>query len=201
MLTQSEHIKTKKAIADMFGTDDLLKLPERVMEVVCGDRRERNRIYLALIDMHRGDLSRDWFQGMFEEEFSNRKELKQDFTPPELCGLVAKIAGNGGSVHEPTSGTGGLMVAKWWNDVKDGFPWGHRPSLHMVDCWELSDRSLPFLLLNLSIRGMMGYVTHGDVLTLKVKHRYAILNRNDDPLAFSEVIEIGPNDRIERRPA
>lgn len=187
-----------RGILDIFGVDDILKLPDRVMTVVCGDLHERNIVYCALIDMYHGDMSFDWFQGLYEEEFAQRKELKQDFTPPQVCNLLAKIAGNG-NTHEPTAGSGGLIVAKWWNDVKDGFPWGHRPSLHMVDCWELSDRSIPFLLLNLSIRGMMGYVTHGDVLTLKTKHRYAILNRNDDPLAFSEIIEIGPNDRIRRK--
>ncbi len=188
-----------RGILDIFGVDDFLKLPDKVMSVVRGDLQERNRVYTALIEMHKGDMSRDWFQKLFEEEFANRKELKQDFTPPQVCSLVAKIVGNGASTHEPTAGSGGLLVSKWWNEMQCVLPWDYKPSLHMVNCWELSDRSLPFLLLNLSIRGMMGYVTHGDVLTLNIKHRYAILNRKDDPMAFSEVIEIGPKDSIERK--
>lgn len=66
----------------------------------------------------------------------------------------------------------------------------------MVDCWELSDRSIPILLLNLSIRGIMGYVNHGDVLTGEIKQRYILLNPTDDTLAFSEIHKVGNNDKI-----
>lgn len=66
----------------------------------------------------------------------------------------------------------------------------------MVTCWELSARSIPILLLNLSIRGMMGYVYHGDVLTKEVKQKYILLNRQDDTLAFSEIIKANANDEI-----
>ena len=59
----------------------------------------------------------------------------------------------------------------------------------MVTCWELSVRSIPILLLNLSIRGMMGYVYHGDILTKEIKQKYILLNRKDDALAFSEIIK------------
>lgn len=187
-----------KGILEAFQTDDFRLLPEKVMTVILGGVEERNRIYMNLIEMNHGDLSFDWFQRLHEEEYSQRKELKQDFTPPQVCALVAKIAGCG-TTHEPTAGSCGLLIAKWWNEMQRILPWDYKPSLHMVDCWELSDRSIPFLLLNLSIRGMMGYVTHGDVLTQQVKHRYALLNRKDDPMAFSEIIEIGPNDTIGRR--
>ena len=66
----------------------------------------------------------------------------------------------------------------------------------MVTCWELSDRAIPLLLLNLSIRGIMGYVYHGDVLENTVKQKYILLNRTDDTLAFSDVVRAGINDRI-----
>jgi len=66
----------------------------------------------------------------------------------------------------------------------------------MVTCWELSARSIPILLLNLSIRGIMGYVYHGDVLENEVKQKYILLNRKDDTLAFSEIIKANINDEI-----
>ena len=66
----------------------------------------------------------------------------------------------------------------------------------MVTCWELSDRSLPILLLNLSIRGIMGYVYHGDVLEGTVKQKYILLNRTDDTMDFSEIVKAGINDKI-----
>ena len=66
----------------------------------------------------------------------------------------------------------------------------------MVTCWELSARSIPILLLNLSIRGIMGYVYHGDVLEGTVKQKYILLNRHDDTLAFSEIVKANMNDHI-----
>lgn len=61
---------------------------------------------------------------------------------------------------------------------------------------EVSDRAIPLLLLNLSIRGIMGYVYHGDVLERTVKARYILLNQKDDALGFSDVVKAEPGDRI-----
>ena len=66
----------------------------------------------------------------------------------------------------------------------------------MITCWELSDRSIPLLLLNLSIRGIMGYVYHGDILEQTVKAKYIVLNMTDDALGFSDVIRANANDSI-----
>ena len=68
-------------------------------------------------------------------------------------------------------------------------PWEHFPSQNIVTCWELSARSIPILLLNLSIRGIMGYVYHGDVLEKSVNMKYILLNRKDDTLGFSDIIK------------
>ena len=70
------------------------------------------------------------------------------------------------------------------------------PSKNIFECWELSDRSIPILLFNLSIRGMMGIVYHGDVLEKKIKQKYILLNRKDDALAFSEIHKVNDNDII-----
>lgn len=182
-------------VLNLFGVTDIRLLPERVMDMLFGPQRERERVYQGLIEAHGGDMSYDWFQTLYEQEFAQRKEKKQDFTPTGLCSLLSKIVGDG-SLHEPTAGTGGLVISHWVENCMKQLPWEYRPSLHIVDCWEISDRAVPLLLLNLSIRGIMGYVTHGDVLTYEVKQRYALLNRRDDPLAFSEVIRLQPGDCI-----
>ena len=70
------------------------------------------------------------------------------------------------------------------------------PSQHMVTCWELSPRAVPLLLLNLSIRGIMGYVYHGDVLEQRVMQKYILLNRTDDALAFSDVVKAAAGEII-----
>ena len=53
-----------------------------------------------------------------------------------------------------------------------------------------------FVLLH---RGIMGYVYHGDALTMEVKQKYILLNRKDDPLAFSEIIKANINDVIKQK--
>ena len=62
----------------------------------------------------------------------------------------------------------------------------------------MSDRSIPLLLLNLSIRGIMGYVYHGDVLDGNVKQKYILLNPTDDALAFSDIVKASEGDKIVR---
>ena len=183
-------------ILTLFRISDLMDLPVAVMKVLEGGIAHRNAIYQALIDMNGRDMERDWFQGLYEEELSQRKKNKQDFTPPEVCLIVSRLSGQRGTLHEPTAGTGGLIIADWWERCRKHLPWEHRPSEHMVTCWELSDRAIPLLLLNLSIRGIMGYVYHGDVLEKTVKQKYILLNRTDDTLAFSDVVRVGTNGRI-----
>ena len=89
-----------------------------------------------------------------------------------------------------------MIIADWWQRCMKLLPWEHFPSQNIVSCWELSDRSIPILLLNLSIRGIMGYVYHGDVLTKEVKQKYILLNRKDDTLSFSEIIKADTNAKI-----
>ena len=91
-------------------------------------------------------------------------------------------------VHEPTAGTGGLLIQYWWNKARAKLPWKFKPSTCIMSCWELSNRSMPLLLFNLSIRGIMGEVFHGDVLENSAKARYVLLNERDDALAFSDIV-------------
>ena len=91
-----------------------------------------------------------------------------------------------------------MLIADWDTKRRKAFPWKFFPSENQFECWELSDRSIPILLLNLSIRGMMGIVYHGDVLEKTVKQKYILLNRNDDALAFSEIHKVNNNATIVR---
>lgn len=176
--------------------EDLKDLPIAVMTLIEGDRDKRDKVYKKLISLNDYDLSHDWFQPLYESELSERKQKKQDFTPYELGVLCSSLTNQEGTLHEPTAGNGGMIIADWWQRCRKFLPWEHFPSEHMVTCWELSSRSIPILLLNLSIRGIMGYVYHGDVLEGTVKQKYILLNRQDDTLAFSDVIKAKLNDKI-----
>lgn len=186
----------KEELFNLFGIEDLKDLPSAVMNLLDGDIDARNEVYKELIRKNNGDMSYDWFQEIYETELSERKQKKQDFTPNILGVLCSNITSQSGSIHEPTAGNGSMIIADWWERCRKKIPWEHFPSQNMITCWELSARSIPILLLNLSIRGMMGYVYHGDVLTKEVKQKYILLNRKDDTLSFSEIIKANANDKI-----
>lgn len=181
----------------IFNVEDIINLPQAAMDIVMGDRERRDAVYRELLSVNRYDMSFDWFRQLYEEEFAQRKKQKQDFTPVEVSEIVAKIAlPTVGTIHEPTAGTGGLIISAWWEQCRRAIPWDYYPSQHMISVWELSGRAIPLLLLNLSIRGIMGYVYHGDVLEGTVKARYILLNRSDDALGFSDVVKAEAGDII-----
>lgn len=186
----------KEELLELFNIDDITKLPDSIMKVLMGKKEQRDIIYRRLIEINGYDMSKDWFQDLYEAEFAERKQKKQDFTPQELSALCARIVGQEGTVHEPTAGNGSMIIAHWWESCCKCIPWDYYPSQHMVTAWELSSRSLPLLLLNLSIRGMMGYVYHGDVLEQKVIQKYILLNPDDDAFAFSDIVKASESDKI-----
>ena len=180
----------KTECMQFFGVNDIMNLPKAVEAVIQRPLAERNEIYREFLRLNDYDMGRDWFQRVYEEEFSQRKNQGQDFTPIEATELCAMLAGveTAHSVHEPTAGTGQMIISAWWTWARKRIPWEAFPSLFPVTVWEILDRTIPFLLFNLSIRGIMGYVYHGDTLENTVKRKYILLNRNDDVLGFSEII-------------
>lgn len=188
---------TTSELLTIFDIEDIRHLPEEIMSVLMGDIKKRDCIYRQLLQLNNYDLSYDWFQQLYEEELSQRKEKKQDFTPQVLGTIASMICGdNQRSIYEPTAGNGSMLIADWHYKISKCYPWEFLPSKNMFECWELSDRSIPILLLNLSIRGMMGTVYHGDVLELKIKQKYILLNPKDDSLAFSEIHKVSNNSSI-----
>ena len=179
----------KNDLFKVFAIKDLMDLPNAISKILEMALDDRNKIYQELIRLNNNDLSYDWFQEVYESDLSERKQKKQDFTPNSLGILCSLLTSQTGSLHEPTAGNGSMIIADWWQRCAKLLPWEHLPSQNIVSCWELSDRSIPILLLNLSIRGIMGYVYHGDVLTKEVKQKYILLNRKNDTLSFSEIIK------------
>ena len=184
----------KEHVLKIFNIEDLTELPEAIMNVLFST--DRDDIFKDLIKINQGDMSHDWFQDIYEGELAERKKKKQDFTPNTISLICSKLTDQTGSIHEPTAGNGSMIIADWWDRSSKKLPWGVFPSKNIVDCWELSNRSLPILLINLSIRGIMGYVHHGDVLENNCKQLYILLNEHDDSLSFSKIIKANNNDKI-----
>jgi len=180
---------TAEQILEIFNIEDLRDLPNAVSSLIDGDAKIRYEAYIKLIEINGGDLSKDWFQEIYEGELSERKQKKQDFTPNSVGLIASLLTGNKGMLYEPTAGNGSMIISDWWTRCGKSNPCRYSPAENMVTCWELSNRSIPILLLNLSIRGIMGYVYHGDVLEQTIKAKYVLLNRSNDALGFSEIIK------------
>lgn len=182
---------TKEQLFKIFNVTDMRLLPESIMRVVISNNSERDEIYRKLLYINNFDVSFDWFQALYEREFSERKEKKQDFTPNSLGILSSMLTDiNDGSTYEPTAGNGSMLIADWWRKASKHLPFDFYPSRNPIECWELSDRSLPILLLNLSIRGIVGVVHHGDVLEQREMATYRLVNEKNDCLGFSKVIAL-----------
>lgn len=186
---------TKEQVFEIFGIEDMNDLPNAVMDILFSEKRDA--VYQRLLEVNNYDVSRDWFQSIYEDELSQRKQNKQDFTPNQVGVILSKLSGTEkGKIYEPTAGNGSLLISNWWQRcLASDFPLMHFPANHQIECWELSNRSIPILLLNLSIRGMMGVIYHGDVIEQTIKAKYILLNRNNDTLAFSEIINDTDNDK------
>ena len=186
-----------KTCCEIFGISDISFLPTAAMRVVASKPEDRAVVYRRLLEANDFDMSRDWFQQVYESELSEGKRKGQHFTPTAVNELLSLLVEGDkpGNVHEPTAGTGSLVIADWYNHISGQWPWEVSPSHKFYLLWELSDRALPLLLINLSIRGMMATVYHGDVLEQKFKAKYLIINRTDDALGFSDIIA-DPEDKL-----
>ena len=51
-----------------------MDLPQSVMNIVMGDREQRDAIYKELLSVNHHDMSFDWFRQLYEEEFAQRKK-------------------------------------------------------------------------------------------------------------------------------
>lgn len=172
-------------INELLNIKESYKAPDRIMKILY-DKVEREKVFMRFIRELNSDVSFDWFHEYFEDEQADRKNKKQDFTPQCLSELVSRLVGNNANtIYEPTAGTGGLIISKW-NDIRinDG-PFKYEPNNYLFLCEDLSDRSIPFLLFNLIIRGMNAIVIHGDVLTRECYGIFFIQNPTNDYMNFS----------------
>lgn len=169
---------------NLFKIEDIQELPSAIEKILFSGEKED--VFFKMLDVHDCNLSYDWFQNIYEEELAQRNQNKQDFTPNSVGVLLSHLTGfEKGKIYEPTAGNGSLIIANW-NFRKNMLGSDFNPEDHPVECWELSNRSIPILLFNLSIRGIVGEVYHGDVLTKNVKAKYVLSRKGK----FSEILKL-----------
>ena len=161
-----------ETINAILKIDDSYKAPQRLMDLLM-DADEKVDLFSRFISEN-NDFSYEWFQKYFEDEHADRKEKKQDFTPDSISKLLSALVDKGETYFESTAGTGGLLI-NYWNNHPDAY--------YHVE--ELSDRAIPFLMFNMSIRNMGGIIYHGDSLTKKWKAVYELERTN----TFSAIIK------------
>lgn len=160
-------------INQFIGIDESYKAPIKLQKIL-ENEAERTKLFDKFLS-EENDLRFDWFTDYFQEEHSDRKNKKQDFTPDGIVELVSSLLGPFKKNVDICAGTGGLTI-KRWSENHDGDFY----------CEEFSDRAMPFLLFNLMIRNVNATVFHGDSLTRKAKHIYKLTKGEK----FSDIKEI-----------
>jgi type I restriction-modification system DNA methylase subunit len=197
MKTKTETMNsTTKIINNILGVDDIFKAPAKMLEILL-DRGWRENIFFQFLESFKHKLHEDFFHNYFQEEIAQRKEMKQDFTPVSVSGLVTQLVDESGMYFEACAGTGGMMIAQWEKDRCKHNPFHpqikhkvfnpYKPSDYLYVCEELSDRAFPFLVFNMAIRGLNGAAIHCDSLTRECYGVFFIQNDDDNPIGFSSV--------------
>ena len=126
------------------------------------------------IELVNGDLETDYLQKIWQFYMADREDKKQDFTPKSLGKLISELTKSTAEewVYDMCSGSGALTIQKWCSNK----------NLKFV-CEELDTNLIPFLLFNLKIRNIEGYVINGNVLTGKREAVYKLTKGN----RFSEI--------------
>ena len=126
------------------------------------------------IELVNGDLETDYLQKIWQFYMADREDKKQDFTPKSLGKLISELTKSTPEewVYDMCSGSGALTIQKWCSNK----------NLKFV-CEELDSNLIPFLLFNLKIRNIEGYVINGNVLTGERKAVYKLIKGEK----FSEI--------------
>lgn len=179
---------TVEQVNNILGVDDTYKQPAKLLSLML-DEEKRVETFRKFLELET-DMSYEWFQQVFEDEHADRKNKKQDFTPQSLSELMARLVSDDSRTYfESTAGNGGMMIQAWQHHrVTCPNFWAYDPKSYWYQVEELSDRSIPFLIFNMAIRGMNGAVLHGDSLEREFKNVYFIRNMSDEYGGFSEVI-------------
>lgn len=189
-----------KEINKILGITDSYKAPAKLLDIVL-DEEKLKKIGTEMLNLYDHNLDYDWFHEYFQDEHADRKKKKQDFTPGGVAALLNEITNvENGVIYESATGTGGIII-KHLSRVRFNQEKRYNPLERLYICEELSDRAIPFLLFNLAIRGVNAIVVHCNVLTREAKSFYHVFNKDSDPAAFSDVLEIAAAQGKERMEA
>lgn len=195
-------ILSVKKINDLIGVDEYIDAPEKLLNTIL-NKKERINLFKRFLSIET-DMSYDWFENYFEKKLSEHKIKEQDFTPDSVSQLLVRLTEKSDSFvsHETKNnldvgaGTGAITIKKWYEDRSNVSPLAYYPHNFLYVCEEKSNAAIPFLLFNLSIRGINAVVLHVDSLTRIAKGAFLIENEKDDFMTFSDINIFPYNDKI-----
>lgn len=154
-----------KTINKLIGVEESFHASYKLTEIIKSET-DRNNLFESFLELET-DLSYDWFLNYYQSEHSDRKGRGQDFTPDAVAEITSRILGQGNSNLDMCCGVGGLTIKRYVDNPNQEFY-----------CEEFSDRAMPFLLFNLSIRNVKGIAKHGNSLTREFKTIYKLNQGN-----------------------
>jgi type I restriction-modification system DNA methylase subunit len=146
-----------KNILSSFEAEDVSDFSTKLFDSLIGGKTDAFEKYLPLCP----DFETDYLQKIWQFYEADREEKKQDYTPACLGELLSSLIGDSeGVVYDCCAGSGALSIQHWIKNKNAKFI-----------CEEVDERVIPFLIFNLAIRNIEGYVIHGNALEQK---RYRI---------------------------
>lgn len=174
-----ELLEFKNKIFDLLDVTETSEIGNALLDVVL-----KPNFYIFDEYKKLDDGSKDWLQSLWQYYEADRTEKKQDYTPKSLCKLVSALAGNCETVYDCCGGSGALAV-QMLKDSKAKF----------VCVEELDEKVIPFLLFNLCLHNVNGYVLNGDVLTREFSKIYKLSSGEK----YSRVDELSNKEKIDLR--
>ena len=145
--------KLKKSLEEILGVSVKL-FGQKLMEIVISNNQGALQKIYDLLD---GNLEEDNLQKVYQYYLADRKEKGQDFTPTSIGRLLSAITLPHGTVYDLCAGSGSLTIQAW----------RHCSNAEFI-CEEIDKESIPFLLANMVLRNMNGWVINRNALTLEV---------------------------------
>jgi type I restriction-modification system DNA methylase subunit len=153
-----------KNILEEFDAGSVRELVGKMGEFILANKTAVFEKYIPLCP----DFETDYLQKLWQFYEADRDEKKQDYTPACLGELLSELAGTrDGTVYDCCAGSGSLAIQRWI----------HAKNTRFI-CEELDERVIPFLLFNLAVRNIEGYVINGNALTGK-RHKIYKLEKGD----------------------
>lgn len=149
-----------KKTLSIFGCESVSELGGKLYDAVMNGEIVKLTAFCDTV----GDLTVDWLQRIFQYYEADRQEKKQDYTPKSIAILCAELTETGGkTVYDVCAGSGALTIQKWVRNPDKLFI-----------CEELDEKVIPYLLFNMAVRNMSGYVINRNVLTMECYRVYKL---------------------------